>query len=122
MFRDKVSVRKVLTLIDRLPSDSHYVSAVADDDDLAEAVEAHAAANPAPSMTEWSPMMALLAVIADRLAVLINVQVARGGGKPGPVHPYPRPVTAAQRVREQRRLERHNRLVSLLLPGRRDTT
>jgi hypothetical protein len=115
LWRDKISVRKVLNLVDRLPSGSQYISAIVDDEDLADAVDA--AAQSTPSVSEWSPTVAALAVIADRLATLINVQVARGGGKPGQVDPYPRPVTAAQRVRGRRRMERHQRLVSLLLPG-----
>lgn len=117
MWRGKISVRKVLNLIDRLPSTSQYISAIADDEELADAVD-DASARHTPPLTEWSPMMGALAVIADRLAALVNVQVARGGGTPGRVAPYPRPVTAAQKVRERRRLERHERLVARLLPAR----
>jgi hypothetical protein len=117
LWRDKISVRKVLNLIDRLPSTSQYIAAIADDEDLADAVD-EASVRQTPPLTEWSPTMGALAVIADRLAALVNVQVARGGGRPARVTPYPRPVTAAEKVRERRRLERHERLVALLLPGR----
>jgi hypothetical protein len=117
VWRGHISVRKVLNLIDRLPGNSHYIASIANDEELADSAETEAAAS-APPLTEWSPVVAALAAVADRLGTLINVQVARGGGQTTKVVPYPRPVTAAQRVKERNRLRRHEDLVARLLPGR----
>ncbi|MCW2904930.1 MAG: 16, gp15 [Streptosporangiaceae bacterium] len=117
VWRDEISPRKVLNLVDRLPSTSQYIAAIANDDEHAANVDLNAAPAP-PSLTEWSPVVAGLAVVADRLGTLIGVQVARGGGSPPKLTPYPRPVTAAHRRKERRLLENHKALVARLLPDK----
>jgi hypothetical protein len=118
VWRGHISVRKVLNLIDRLPSNSHYIAAIANDEELADGAEGEAAPS-APPLTEWSPVVAALAAVADRLSTLINVQVARGGGQTTKIAPYPRPVTAAQRIKERNKLTRHQELVARLIPAPR---
>lgn len=117
LWRDEISPRKVLNLVDRLPSTSQYIAAIGQDDEHAANVDMNAAPSP-PPLTEWSPVVAGLAVVADRLGTLISVQVARGGGTPPKMAPYPRPVTAAHRAKERRLLENHKALVARLLPNK----
>lgn len=67
-------------------------------------------------MSEWSEEVAALAAMVDRLGVLIRALVSLNGGKPPDLDPYPRPVTAVDRLRERRGRERHLRLLGELLP------
>lgn len=106
--------RLLLNVIDGLPSHSHYVAALADDDELAMASD-EPRSRP-PRLTEFSPEVAALAAAFDRLGELIGTLVAVNGGTPPKLEPYPRPVTAAERVRRRKRMEAHYDLVRRVLP------
>lgn len=65
-----------------------------------------------PSVATWSPVVNLLAVIADRLAALIESNSA----KPRKVVPYARPQTAFDRLERQEMQAIHERLTAALVP------
>jgi hypothetical protein len=64
-----------------------------------------------PSMATWSPEVNLLAVIADRLAAIIESNSA----KPKNVVPYARPQTAFDRLERQEMKAIHERLTAALI-------
>ncbi len=112
--------RRLLNLIDHLPRHSAYHESLVNDEKLAALLVDIDGGQPAPpkrQMREFTPEVELLSVIADRLAELAQVVVASKGGKPHPVRPMPRPVTAAQRLRARKRKRTHQSLVSRMLPN-----
>jgi hypothetical protein len=121
VFRGEMTCDALLDLIDHLPSNSAFHAAIADDEDYARQVleleerEGRPAAAP-PRLDEFSPEVRALAVIADKLSYLASIQVARAGKTPPKSEPYPRPVTALDRVRRRRDMARHRSVVARLLP------
>ncbi len=116
--------RRLLSIIDRLPRTSAYVEALANDEDLARQVTERERGQPEqkrPSrrMSEWSPDVELLSVIANRLGDVVQAIVVSAGGKPHKVPPMPHPVTAFDRVRRRRTVQRHRSLVDRVIrkPG-----
>ena len=103
VWRGRITPRQVLNLIDRLPRNSHYMAALADDDELAEHIDDDASA-PLPPLTEWSADHAVLTVIAERLGDLLAATAQANSGKkvPSP-RPLPRPDTALKRKVKRRR-------------------
>jgi hypothetical protein len=69
-----------------------------------------------PRLTEFSAEVAAIAAAVDRLGELIGALVAVNGGTPPKLQPYPRPVTAIERVRRRQRMEAHFDLVRRVLP------
>jgi hypothetical protein len=116
-FRDELDARTFLDYVEHLPRTSAYHAAVADDDELAEmlADQPEAASSP-PRLSEFGPDVQVLAEIRDLLASLIGVQIARAGKKPKKIKPYPRPVSAIERVRKRRQYATHRSLVERLKP------
>jgi hypothetical protein len=113
--------RFLLNIIDRLPRDSHFVEAQAADEQFAEAVLAMPPASvpTTPRWSEWTPERQALADIVDRLGDVVTAVLRAGGAKHVPSIPrYPRPVTAADRLRDKRRIEQHYRIVAMVLPDR----
>lgn len=97
LWRDKLSARKVLNLIDRLPGHSCYAEAVAQDDEIAGEMTAPTGKY-RPRVTEWSPTEQLLAAVFDRLGELVAAVVASGGGDGRVPEAWSRPETAADRL------------------------
>lgn len=106
-------------MINHLPRTSHFVAAIAQDEEAAEAALDHDDRDPAlagPHLTEWTPEVQALYGLADRLGTLIQVTLAAGGAKqPKPLPSWPRPRLAIDRVRERRRHQKHQRLVDRVL-------
>lgn len=71
-----------------------------------------------PAMSAWSEEAAMTAVVVDKLSALIATLVNVNGGSAGPVVPYPRPKTALDKVRAERRQKQHDRIVGMLLPSK----
>jgi hypothetical protein len=95
------------------------VAAVAGDDELAERFPDHVPAAPTVPMTEFSPEAERLGVLIDRISELISLEMAKATQKkPRPVRPYPRPITAAQRVAQRRKHDAYLDLRKRLLPDR----
>jgi hypothetical protein len=109
--------RLLLNMIEGLPSNSHYIAALADDEELAASFDGDPAPRP-PRLTEWSPEVAAIVASFDRLGDILCTLIAANGGKPPKIPPYPRPVTAAERVKQQRRMLNHRELVARVLPNR----
>lgn len=118
-FTGELSADAILDFLAHLPRTSEYHAALADDEELA----ARLADEPpqpvgSPPLTEFSPEVQVLAEVRDLLAAQLAVLVKVNGGKPAKVKPYPRPVTALQRMRLRARFSRHRDLVKRVLPGR----
>ena len=60
--------------------------------------------------------MQALAATVDRLGELVRVMIAQSGKTPPKLRPYPRPVTALERVKQRQRLDKHRALVARVLP------
>lgn len=100
MFRGDVSPRKALAYIDRLPSHSAFADATAQDDELAEKYADLDVDPPPPPISEWTPERAELVKVNEAVRELTAVVITALGGKAEPPQPAPRPITAADRVRE----------------------
>lgn len=123
MWRDRLTPRQALTLIDQLPSHSRYVAAVHEDEELiehlADQLDDEDGPSPPPPLTEWSAEVERLTLIADRLGELITLLAAvNSKKKPQPYRHLPRPVTARQRA-ERRRRERKRDLIAERLAAAR---
>lgn len=96
-------VRKTLNLLARLPRQSHYKAALASDDEVV-ALMPESLGDYRPPLTEWSPEVEHLAVIADAVRALPAVISASAGVKNGPAVPksLPRPDTAWERLKAKR--------------------
>lgn len=102
-------------MIDHLPPDSHFIAALAEDDEAAEHVDLDAKPKP-PKLTEFGPEVQALAALHDRIGALIQVTWASTGKSKAPrLQPYPRPVLAIERRRRRQRLDKHERIKGLLL-------
>lgn len=114
--------RRLINLIDHLPRDSFMHEAMADDEELAEHMLASEPAEKPPvrRWSEYGIQVELLAGIYDRLAEVPNAIAAANGAKPRKVKPYPRPVTAMERVRERRAKRKHRSVVARMLPNGAD--
>lgn len=107
--------RLLLNVIDHLPSTSHFIAAVADDDELAE--NSPPPRSGPPALRDWTPEVQYLVALYDRLGELIaTVASANSTKRVKPPKPYPRPVTAYDRVRGRRRWKQHQWLVEQLKP------
>lgn len=114
--------RRLLNYIDQLPSYSRTYAALTQDEEYAEMVlraqheaeKAGHALSSGPSMTTWTPEVAALAQVNDKLSMLIEANKK----KPGRIVPYARPSTAFERVKRRKRHETHERLVAAVLPNK----
>lgn len=105
--------RTLLNIVEHLPSTSHFVAAMADDDEAAELLPEPRPGPPA--LTEFGPVEQRLTLIADRLGEVVTAvynTVAKKPQKPPP--PLPRPETAHDRLRRSRRRARHNLVLDRL--------
>lgn len=111
--------RRLINLIDHLPRDSFMHEAMADDELLAEHMLSSEPTEKPPvrRWSEYGVQVELLAGIYDRLAEVPNAIAAANGAKPRKIRPYPRPVTAMERVRDRRAKQKHRSLVARLLPS-----
>jgi hypothetical protein len=118
-FRDTLSARAVLDYLEHLPRTSAYHSAIAEDEELATELAKLPEQKPSPPrLAEFSPELQALAEIRDLLATLINVQIARAGKRPSKVKPYPRPISAVERIRKRQQYQTHQSLVDRLTARR----
>lgn len=67
--------------------------------------------------SEWSPERDALARVEDLLQEVVRTLVATSGGTPGAFRPAPRPESAVQRLRRDRRRSEHLTLVARVLPA-----
>ena len=117
VWRGALSPRTLLNLIDHLPRNSHYAEAMAQDEEVAEGLVDVPAGGPgSPPLTEFTPEVEAIVAVVDRLGDVVNTLIAANGGKPKPVRPWPRPVTALDRVRARKRAEAMDVLERKLFP------
>lgn len=117
LWRGGLTPRELLNLVDHLPRTSHYQDALAQDDEIHEGHVTPPPGQPkSPPLTEFSPEVEVLTAAVDRLGEVINAVLAAAGGKPKPVRPYPRPVTAVDRRRARERAEVQRDLERQLFP------
>lgn len=120
-FRGRYAWAKLWRLIGRLPWDSQYKLALADDEELADRaliVAEERGSRPAPpSMAEWNELKDLRTAILDGLAsverTIIAVNTPKGKRVPD-YRPQPRPETAAMRIARRRRDEAMGELEATL--------
>ncbi|WP_073946526.1 hypothetical protein [Streptomyces kebangsaanensis] len=108
--------RRLLNLVDQLPTDSRTLVAMAEDEELTAALpEPEPGPPPPPPLRTWTPEVEKLTLIADRLGELItavhNTVAKRPGRSP---RPLPRPETARDRIKRQRRRAKYERLKAQL--------
>lgn len=117
VWRGTLSPRTLLNLIDHLPRTSAYQQAVADDDELADSVgDLGGGGTPSIPLAEFSPEVEALAMVVDRLGEVAATILAVNNQKPKKLKPYPRPVTAFDRVRARRRQQAISDLERRLFP------
>lgn len=73
---------------------------------------------PRMRLSDYSPEVALLSTLNDRIAGVAAAIVAAAGVKPSVPKPMPRPETAVDRRRGEQRVTQHRSLVAALLPSR----
>lgn len=118
--------RRLLALINQLPPASRYTAAVSNDEEhvalLIEAMErqpkSDAPEESGVSLTGWTPEVEKLAEISDLLSQALSVQIAAAGGKPKPMKPSARPITAFAKVRERRIVTGHKSVVQKMAEAR----
>lgn len=89
------------------------MEAQADDDEFAEHVlSLPMPPDPGPRVSEYTPEVAALTDIKDRLAELIATVIATAGSKPPRIRPSRRPTTAIDRARVRARTAQHDALVA----------
>lgn len=112
-FRGRHSWRKLAAMIVQLPSSSRTAEAMANDDEMAEKIAGQKYRDTGPRLSEYTPVVARLDVLADRIAELIalTVQVNNKNGKAPRVRPARRPETAITRAERRRAQRKYNALV-----------
>lgn len=112
-FRGKHSWRKLSVLIRQLPSWSLSTEAMANDDELAEMLKDQPAGEyRGPRVSEYTPEVARLDQLVDRVGELIALTVQVANGKAPRVKPAKRPETAFTRAEKRQMNERIGSLIA----------
>lgn len=112
-FRGQYTWRKLLAMIRQLPSTSRFTEAMANDDALAESIgEQTSEGSKGPRVSEYTPEVSRLDVLADRLSELIAVSIQIAGGRTPRVRPSIRPETAFSRAERRRTDQRLGSLIA----------
>lgn len=111
-FRGRHSWRKLSNLIRQLPSWSLTTEAMVNDDELVEMLAQQPSTSGGPRVSEYTPEVARLDLLVDRLSELIAVSVQVAGGKAPRVRPAKRPETAYSRADKRRTEQRIGSLIA----------
>lgn len=113
-FRGLRDWQTLMDLVHELPRGSHYRAALADDDELAEAILDLGEPEPPahPPLEGWTNELEALTGIQDLLKA-----IAMRGSEKTP-KPLPRPQTGMDRVKRHRVSARHATVLDQVLPGR----
>ena len=105
-----------LELLEQLPPGSHYIAALADDDDLAEQMLAARKGSPEapPSLRDWDATQSKLTALLDGVQALCALTARMESAPP----PMPRPVTAADRLEQARKDKKRDGALMKLLGDR----
>jgi hypothetical protein len=102
-----------VVLLEALPPASALAEAQLDDPEYAEWAAKQPERPPSPpKVSEWTPDVARLTDIYDRLGEVVAAVIASTGQKPPRMRPLPRPRTAVDRMRNQAAKSRHEALVA----------
>lgn len=104
-FRGRYSFAKLRRLIRQLPRRSRLQLALAEDDEFADRMLDDGAddiSSSAPSLGDWTPEVAYLASVVDRLGEVVSAVLSSSGRKPPKMKPLERPRTAFDRARRRR--------------------
>lgn len=111
-----VKLRRVLSLIDRLPQASRFAAAVANDEEhvemILEAQKDQPESEYSPPLSTWGTTNEQLAAVRDLLETLIAVTIQANGGKARRVKPSPRPRTKFAEAAEKMAVARHKSIVA----------
>jgi hypothetical protein len=100
-------------LLQGLPASSRLIEAQLDDPEYAAWVAEQPEGSPSgPRLSDWTPDVARLTDIYDRLGEVVAAVIASSGGKPPKMRPLPRPRTAVDRMRNLAAKSRHEALVA----------
>jgi hypothetical protein len=100
-------------MIQRLPSSSRYVEAMANDDEFAASfLDTPAKTDTGPQLSEYTPEVARLDLLLDRLSELISATIQVNGGKAPRIRPAKRPETAFSRLEKRRTEQRIGSLIA----------
>lgn len=111
-FRGRHSWRKLSNLIRQLPSWSLTTEAMANDDDLADMMADQPQTVAGPRVSEYTPEVARLDLLLDRVSELIGVSIQVAGGKAPRLRPAKRPETAFSRAQKRRTNQRMGSLIA----------
>lgn len=117
--------RELLSYIDMLPNDSHKNRMLTSDEEHMEALirGQKGEAEYRPSMADWDQTASMMAVLIDAVNRNTEVTYAVQAGKkakPMRIPNFPRPATAAEKVKLQIQKDKHKEMVNLLLPAKRE--
>jgi len=111
------------TILMQLPAASNTKAALANDDDFARMVlggrdldDLNSSAKASVSLAEYTPEVAALYSVIDRLGDVCAGLVGLGGKKPNKVRPVPRPKSAFERIAIENRRNAHKSLAARVLP------
>lgn len=113
----------IYVIILQLPDHSNTKAALAADEEFARAVlqgrtmdDLHKPGQARVSLAEFTPEVAALYDVVDRLGDVCSGLVGLGGKKPRPVRPVPRPKSAFQRIAAENRRASHAALWERVRP------
>lgn len=118
-FKGEMTARELLVYIDRLPSDSAYSEAMAQDDEVVELLAQQPEGGAGPRLTEFGPQVQLLTNVVEALQELIGAVAWLGGEKPPKVSPLPRPMTARDRLTARVEEASHDYILEQIEEARR---
>lgn len=100
-------------LVEHLPLSSAFVEARLDDPEVAEmlARQADTGRPSRPSLQDFTPEVAALYDVVDRLGENIAAVIIAAGGKAPTIAPVLRPMTGVERARMQMEIKHHTDLV-----------
>lgn len=92
---------------------SAFMEAQLNDPDVAEwiAAQPEKPGSGRPALRDFTPEVASLYDVVDRLGEVVAAIIASAGGKPPAVTPLPRPRTGIEKARARKARERHLSLV-----------
>ena len=100
-------------LLSQMPSSARWRCAVSEDEEVVERLLDAGVKRPTrPPSDEWGLVPELLATVVDRLATVTATIAASAGVKANQAPPYPRPLSAVERVETRRAWRRHDALVA----------
>jgi hypothetical protein len=114
----------MLRLIGQLSQASRFNASVANDPEHVEQILRATGGQRsewAPPLAEWRAENEQLATLIDSTNTLIAVQIARGGGKPGPLKASARPKTAFEETRRDMAKREHLTMVARIKKARRSS-